>query len=603
MEAVARLSPGATIEQAQSAVDSLWTRLETETANEHDTAGAGWGSRLIPLLDDQLGYYRPALYVLFGAVGLLLLVGILNVATLLLTRALSREREVALRTAIGASPRQIVTQLVAESFVLSVAGVLVGLIAAALSIQFLVHAAPVEIPRLAEARLSLRSLGVGFAIAGVTTLVFGLVPALFLLRAQVATDLKSGERGSSRGARRVYSALVTAEVALACALLASSALLVRTVHRMMSVPTGVSADRVVVTVVQLGSQSYEEWKTVADTHSLLIERVREQPGVEAVGGTNFLPFGIGWRVRFALSSREPAGRLDDLPQAQMHGASDGYFETMGATLALGRTFTPFDRADTRGVVIVNESFARLYFPNGEAVGSLLSLYSEQIGPLGRNLLPGESPYEMEVVGVVRDIRNAPLGQPIEPAFYVPTRQFPFREQFLTVRAADTGAALAAVRTALRDVAPDVPMAAVSTWPERLAERTAEPRLLMTVLLFFGMLAVLLASLGVYGLFSWSVATRRRELAIRLTMGARPVAVGGLVARQSGALVVTGLLLGFVILRLAESALAHVLFEVSPSDAGSIAAASGLLLIAAVGAGIPPAIRAMRVDPVEGLRTE
>jgi predicted permease len=603
MEAVARLSPETSIEEAQSAIEALWTRLETETAGMRNSTGVGWGSRLVPLLDEQLGYYRPALFVLFGAVGLLLVIGVLNVATLLLTRALSREREVALRIAMGASPRQLGAQLVAESLVLSLAGAVTGLAATAVALPILIRIAPVEIPRLSEAGIGWTSLAVGFGIAGVTTLAFSLAPALLFLRRQVTTDLKSGERGSSRGARRSYSVLVAAEVALACALLTSSALLVRTVERMVTTPIGVDADSVLTTVVQLASNAYSEWTVVGDTHARIVERIREQPGVEAAGATNFLPFGAGWRVPFRLPGMEPPARLDDLPQVQMHSVSEGYFESMGATLTAGRTFTAFDRPDSRGVVIVNDSFAKQYLGDRPAVDSTFTLYAQGIGPLGRNLLEGGHPYEMEIVGVVRDIRNAPLGQPVEPAFYVSTRQFPFREQYLTVRAADAGVALAAVREALREVAPDVPIAAARTWGERAAETTAEPRLLMTVLLFFGGLAALLASLGVYGLFSWTVALRRRELAIRLTLGAEPKRIGGLVLRQSGALIAAGIGLWLVIVRLAEEALTHVLFEVSPSDAGSTAAASVLLVIAAVGACVPAAIRAMRVDPVAGLRAE
>jgi predicted permease len=603
MEAVARLSPGTTFAQAQSAIDTLWTRLETESADTNNSTGAGWGSRLIPLLDEQLGYYRPALLVLFGAVGLLLVIGVLNVGTLLLTRALSREREIAIRIAMGASPRQLVAQLMAESFALSLAGAVAGVAAAAAALPVLVRLTPVEIPRLNDVHISWESLGVGLGIACVTTVFFGLVPVLLLLRGHMTTNLKSGERGSSRGARRIYSVLVTAEVALACALLASSALLVRTVRQMVETPTGVNADHVLTTTVHLASNTYESWNVVAETHARIIERIRLQPGVEEVGASNFLPFEVGWRAPFWVQGEEPVADINDLPQVQMHSASEGYFESMGATLARGRTFTSFDGPDAPGALIVNESFVRQYLPDHAAVGTTITFYASGIGPLGRNLLGEHGPYQMEVVGVIRDIRNAPLGQPTEAAFYVPTRQFPFREQFLTVRAADTAIALGAVRSALRDVAPDVPMAAARTWNDRLAERTAEPRLLMTVLLFFGALAALLAALGVYGLFSWSVALRTRELAIRLTLGAQPARVGGLVIRQSAGLVVAGVVFGLVIIRLAESALTRVLFEVSPSDAGSMAAAGVLLLIAARVACAPPAMRAMRVDPVEGLRSE
>ena len=540
---------------------------------------------------------------MFGAVGLLLVIGVLNVGTLLLTRALSREREIAVRIAMGAAPRQLVTQLMAESFVLSLAGAVAGLAAAAAALPVLVRLTPVEIPRLSEVQIGWESIGVGLAVACVTTVFFGLVPAVILQRGRLTTDLKSGERGSSRGARRIYSLLVAGEVALACALLTSSALLVRTVRQMVETPTGVNADHVLTTTVQLASDAYNDWNVVADTHSRIIERIREQPGVQTVGASNFLPFEVGWRIPFAVQGEDAVADVDDLPQAQMHSASEGYFESMGATLARGRTFTSFDRADAPGVLIVNESFARQYLPDRETVGTTIMVYAGGVGPLGRNLLEGHGPYPTEVVGVIRDVRNAPLGQPTEAAFYIPTRQFPFRELFLTIRGVDTAAALTAVGAALRDVAPDVPMAAARTWSDRLAERTAEPRLLMTVLLFFGALAALLAALGVYGLFSWSVALRTRELAIRLTLGAPPARVGALVIRQGAALVGAGVVLGLVIVRLAESALTRVLFEVSPSDAGSTVAATGLLIVAALVACAPPAIRAMRVDPVEGLRAE
>ena len=209
----------------------------------------------------------------------------------------------------------------------------------------------------------------------------------------------------------------------------------------------------------------------------------------------------------------------------------------------------------------------------------------------------------EIVGVVRDVRNVPLGQATEPAIYFTTRQFPFSEVFIAVKATDRGAAQTAIRTALHKVVPNVPMGVTQTWGERFAEKTAEARLLMTILVFFGGLAGLLAALGVYGLFSWSVALRTRELAIRLTLGAKPSAVGALVMRQSALLIVAGLAVGFTIIRLAESILARVLFGVSTSDLTAIATAGTVLLLAALVACIPPALRAMRVDPVEGLRAE
>jgi predicted permease len=615
MEAVARLSPGTTFDQAQSAVDALGNRL----AQENPRTNKGYNARLIPLLDEELGYYRPALMVLFGAVALLLIIGVLNVATLLLTRALSREKEIAVRVALGAAPRQLVTQLMAESFVLSLAGAIVGIAATLAALPLIISFTPVQIPRLEEAGVDLRALGLCLGVVGVTTIIFGLVPALLLLRTQFTTDLKAGERGSSKGARRVYSVLVAAEVAMACALLVSSALLVRTVGRMMDTPTGVSADDVTISAVQLspsavgapvrGGTIQTVWVPTANVHSRILEEIRQQPGVIAAGASNFLPFSVGWRNPFGIDGQARSGRVEDQPQAQLHSVSEGYFEAMGATLVRGRAFTAFDNKDSAGAVIVNESFVRRYLSDGDPVGKGIRTWATGIGPLGTHLKsppdyrPPPEGISSEIIGVIKDVNDVPLGQEVEPAIYFTTRQFPFSEVFIAVKASDPSIAQTAIRNALRKVVPNVPMSTTQTWGEKFAAKTAEARLLMTILLFFGGLAALLAALGVYGLFSWSVALRTRELAIRLTLGAKPSSVGALVIGQSAVLVVAGLAVGLVIVKLAESALTRVVYGVTTTDAMALATASALLLIAAIIACVPPAIRAMRVDPVEGLRAE
>ncbi|MEY4094385.1 MAG: hypothetical protein RLZZ53_1584 [Acidobacteriota bacterium] len=556
--------------------------------------------------------------VLFGAVALLLVIGVLNVATLLLTRALSREKEIAVRVALGAAPRQLVMQLLAESLVLSVAGAGVGIAATLAALPLIIGFTPVEIPRLAEASVDLRALGLCLAVVATTTVIFGLVPALLLLRSHVTTDLKTGERGSSRGARRIYSVLVAAEVAMACALLVSSALLVRTVGSMMNTPTGVNAENVTIAPVQLSARDVGApprggtvetvWIPAADIHARILDEIRQQPGVIAAGHANFLPFSVGWRNPFLPDGQPRPARQEELPQAQMHSVSDGYFEAMGATLAQGRAFSAFDRLDSAGVVIVNESFARRHFADGSAVGKVIRTWTTAVGPLGTYIkAPGaRAPHEgmpSEIIGVVKDINNVPLGQAVEPAIYFTTRQFPFSEVFIAVQASDAGVAQTAIQNALKKVVPNVPMSTTQTWGEKFAAMTAEARLLMTILLFFGGLAALLAALGVYGLFSWSVALRTRELAIRLTLGAKPSTVGALVLGQSAVLVVAGLAVGLVFVRLAESALTRVVFGVTTTDALALVTASSLLLIAAVVACVPAALRAMRVNPVDGLRAE
>ncbi len=613
MEGVARLADGVSIGQAQAAVDALWPRLEEQFGATRNSPGHGWGSRLTPLLNDELGYYRPALFVLFGAVGLLLAIGALNVASLLLTRVLSRERELAIRVALGATPRQLVTQLLAESLVLSVGGAAIGVAAAAAALPLVVAYVPVEIPRLAGVAIGWRTLALGLGVAMVTTFAFGLGPALVVLRGRVQADLKSAERGTTRGARRIYTVLVGAEVALACALVASSALLVRTVRQMTETPIGVDADATVIAPVQLAVTSasdamgLERWRELERQHAQILDAIRARPGVEAAGAANFLPLEIGWRSGVGLDGEAVSAVVGESPQVQLHSASAGYFDAMGARMTAGRSFTEFDTAESAAVAVVNQTFVRRYWPTGAApVGRSIRLAAQAIGPLGRNIMPGNAEpggLAFEVVGVVNDIQNVPLGQDTEPAVYLSTRQFPFAETFVAVRAADAATASAAIRDALHEVAPQQPMGAARTWGERFADRTAEQRLLMSVLVFFGALAALLAAIGVYGLFSWSVALRRRELAIRLALGASPAGVGGLVVAQSVALVAAGLVAGLLIVRLSEGMLATVVYGVTPSDPRSLVSAGLLLLAAALAACVPPALRAMRVDPVEGLRTE
>jgi len=607
MEAVARMAPGVDLAEAQVAADALTARFQTEFVETN----RGWGTRLVPQLDETLGYYRPALSVLLGAVAVLLTIACLNVASLLLTRALSREREVAVRVALGATPRQLVLQLMAEGLVLAAGGAVVGLALTAAALPLLRAYTPVSLPRLGEAAVDVRTLGVALAVIVAATAFFALVPALASLQRQLTSELKTGERGSSRGARRVYSVLVGAELALACGLLVGSALLVRTVQRMTETPTGVDAGDVATTTIQVRPAAgpretfVARWAAMAGQQAALLDAVRREPGVQAAGAANFLPFEVGWRNPFLIVGEPPPPRLEEAPQAQFHSASDGYFPAMGARLVRGRDFAAFDGPAAPGVVIVNETFARRYLASREPVGTSLTVLSSAVGPLGVNLkwVAGQHGVPFEIVGVVADIRNVALGQEVEPAIYFTTRQFPFSEVVIAVRAADAGAGAAAVRNALRTVAPAIPMSEPKTWGSRLAERTAEARVLRSVLLLFGGLAALLAAVGVYGLFSWAVQMRTRELAIRLALGATATTVGGLVVRHGAGLVVAGLAGGLAAIQLLDGLLLRVLYGVSARDALATGVACAVLVVAALVATLPPALRAMRVNPVEGLRVE
>jgi putative ABC transport system permease protein len=481
----------------------------------------------------------------------------------------------------------------------------------------LIAMTPVNIPRLDEASIDLRALGLAVGIVAMTTVVFCLVPAVVLLRRKMIVELRSGERGSSRGARRIYSGLVAGQVALACTLLVSSALLVRTVTRMMNTPTGVDADDVVTASVQLAAPDGAfhspdaQWRTFADQHAAILDHIRRESGVEAAGATSILPLEIASRFPYEIDGDAPR-RTDDRLLAQFDTVSDGYFESMKAPLVMGRAFSAFDTYTSVPVVIVNETFVNRHRDSGRPViGRRVTLNAATVGPRARNLMvpfqpkvnPNPSPVAFEIVGVVTDVRNVPLAQAVEPTVYFSARQFPYREMFLTVRATDIGTGVQAIRRALSAVSPHTPIGKVQTWGDRMAAFTAEQRLLMTLLVVFGAAAGVLAALGVYGLFSWSVALRTRELAIRLTLGARPVSVGIRVIRQSVVLIAAGLIVGLAIIWLAEAALRRVLFEMSPRDPASLAAACVLLVAVALVACVPPALRALRVDPVDGLRAE
>ena len=338
----------------------------------------------------------------------------------------------------------------------------------------------------------------------------------------------------------LHQGLVVAEVALACALIVASVLLVRTVGAMTRVPLGVAPTNVVLAGVQL-TAGFDGW-LVADRRRPARERPRSHPPAarRPVGRQHQLP-ADGAR----LAEPVPASRSDVRParkigrRSQYHSVSEGYFETMGAKLVEGRAFTAHDTPDGEAVVIVNQTLARRFYPGRSAVGREIVSTPAQIGPLGRNLtwaiLPDGKrtpPARTRIVGVVADIQDVPLGMPVEPAVYAPTRQFPFGSVTIAIAARDRATAVQAVRSALKAVSPQTPLGLVESWDDHLGGRTAEPRLLMTTLTAFGALAGFLAALGVYGLFSWSVALRRRELAIRLTLGARPAGVGASVLRHS-----------------------------------------------------------------------
>jgi putative ABC transport system permease protein len=593
MEGIARLQPNVTPEQAARELAALSGRLGAANA----ATNRGWIARPVPLLDDMLGYYRPALFVLLGAVVLLLLTACLNVASLLLARATGRAREIAVRAALGASRGRLLRQMLVESLLLALAGTALGAFGAMTLLKVGIAAMPVEVPRLAQASIDVRLLGVALLIVGATAILFGLLPALVLSRTQASEALKDGTRTSTgvRG-RRWNRLLVVTEVALACAVLMASALLVRSMARMLQASTGVDGRSVVMASAQLPFIEYPDWPKVDQGFATLLDGIRRQPGVEAAGATSAMPLDPGWRMPFRVDGR--AAQAADYNVAQHICVSSGYFETVRATLIAGRPFTGEDRLDTEPVVVVNQSFARRAFPGQDAVGQRLISTARYIGPLGFNL-KGAGPFR--IVGVIADIHQAPLGQADEAVIYHTIRQFPYRPMTLVARGTDVAAVTTAMRTALRALDPTLPLSNVRTMDDRFRMQTAAPRLLMYVLMAFAGLTGTLAAVGVYGLLACVVNDRRRELAIRLALGAQPGALARLVTMQGLGLALIGIVIGLFVAQLSRGLLQAVLFQTQVTDVAAAATTGGLLLVAAGLACLAPARRAARVAPVEGLR--
>jgi putative ABC transport system permease protein len=600
MEAVARLKPGVDPARAAAELAQVSTRL----GGEFPQTNAGWLARPVALLDDMLGYYRPALFVLLGAVALVLVTACLNVAGLLLARATARAREMAVRAALGASRWRLVRQMLIESLLLAAAGTIAGAAGALVLLKVAVATLPTSIPRLADTAVDVRLLAFALSIVAATALLFGLVPALITASARASEALQEGTRTSTgvRG-RQISRALVVAEVALACAVLVASALLVRSVNRMMQAPTGIDGDGVVTATLQLEPAKYPQWINAEQFYSTLLDGVRRQPGIEAAGVTNATVLEPGWRVPYGIDGR-PMPRPEEAPIAQIVTASTGYFETFRARLVAGRFFTDADTAATEPVVVINETLARQAFAGEAAIDRRLLSTAQQIGPLGRNLMFTSRETRLlpfRVVGVVADLHQAPIGQAAEPVMYHAHKQFPFRAVTIAARGRDHGSVVSGLRQALRQLDASVPLSGVRTMEERLVIATAAPRLLTAVLTTFAILTGLLAAIGVYGLLAWSVNERRRELAIRLALGARPASLARLVTGQGLALAAAGVVIGLAGAQFARGLLQAVLFETPTTDIAAIAATALLLLGAAGLACLAPARRAARVAPIEGLR--
>jgi putative ABC transport system permease protein len=596
MEAVGRLRPGVTLQQAQADLTALTARL----GKENPPSNKDWGARLVPLQTEIVGAYGPVLSVLMGAVVLLLLLACANVANLLLARASARERELAIRSALGAARGRLLRQVFTETLVLGACGAVLGSAFAWVTVRLLVTAKPVEIPRLAEVALGGRVIAFGLFVAVLAVLLFGAIPALQLSRADVQRALKEGGRGASAGpaARRTRGSLVVAEVTLATVLLVGAGLLVRSVVRLLHEDAGFVPGRVLTANVVLPPSLYQDWSRVSRFYSDLLEKLKAHPGITEAGATSFLPLDPAWVVGYKVPDRPPEAVGEDL-RAQYVTISAGYLETLRIPLLAGRTFDRRDTADSPAVVVINREMARRTWPHGEAVGKVISSGTPGFGPLAHAIKESR---DYEVIGVVGDAKNNGLEKEVDPTLYFVQTQFPYRNMNLVVSGNRAPELLAAaLRDELKSLDPGLPLAKLQTLDQVLAGATARSRFVMALLGGFALLALLLAAVGIYGVLSYDVSQRRREIGMRLTLGASPGELQRLVIGKGLLLAIVGLLLGTLSASALGRLMASLLFGVSPSDRLTFASAVAVILAVSLAACSLPARRASEVEPIDVLR--
>jgi putative ABC transport system permease protein len=592
---IARLKQGVPFEQADAEVGTIATRL----AEAYPEFNTNRGAYLEPLHELTVGDVRSTLWAVFGMVGLVLLIACANVANILLTRSTERRQEVAVRSALGAERRHIVRQLGTESLLLAVIGGVFGIGLAAAGLELLQAFAPAGIPRLETVGLNGRVLAFAALLTMVTGVVFGLLPSLQAARVNLQSRLKEGGRYAA-GRRRTHlsQGVIVFEVALAVVAVVSAGLLVNSFLRLQRVDAGFTAENVLVVPIALPAGEYwnqgdPDGERVVAFFDEAEQSIEALPGVTSVASAYMHPLSGGWESSFVIRGvfEPPQG---ERPEARLRPVTPGYFRTIGTRLLKGRDISATDRADAPGVVVVNESFERTFFPNGDALG-----HTVVRGAWWRDL-----PGEFEIVGVVSDVKMDGYTESVPTALYFSHPQFPFADMNLVIgTSVDPATLLTAIQERIWAIDSNLPIEGVETLTQIRSAEVA-PEQFRTILVgLFAAVALLLSAIGIYGVLSYSVAQRTREVGLRMSLGARAPDVLRLVIRQGMGLALAGLLAGGFLSFLATGLLQNLLFEVSPTDPVTFAVVAALLAAVALLACIIPAIRATRVDPLVALRAE
>jgi putative ABC transport system permease protein len=587
-----RLKPGASIPGAQAELDNITARLE----QQFPETNKGWGATIFPIVADTVRTYDTALWIMMGAVGFVLLIACANVANLMLARASGRQKEIALRTALGASRWRIVRQLLTESLIVALIGGALGVLIGFWGIDALRAANPAEASRFApgwyqlgiNAPVLLFTLG----LSVVSGIVFGLVPALQASRTNLNDSLKEGGRQTSASSHRLRSSLVVFEFALSLVLLVGAGLLTRSFLALVKTDPGFNPDHVLTMNLMLPAAKYKDQPARAAFYNDLVQRVKTQPGVESAAVVNYLPLGGANSSDSYLVEGEPEPAPGDEHGGRYRVATPDYFRTMGISIVRGRGFTDQDRAGAPPVVIVNEAFVRKHWPGADPIGKRIRFY----GPLER------APW-MQVVGVIADVKHE-LNLAVTPEYYLPHAQNPWNAMVLVAKTSvEPGSLAGALRQQVWAIDKDQPVFDVKTMQEVRSTSVAVYSFSSVMLGIFAFVALLLASIGIYGVMAFAVTQRTQEIGIRIALGARSVDVLKLVVKHGMKLALLGMVIGLAGSWAVTRFIEKLLVGVEATDLLTFSVVSVCLLVAAFVACYLPARRATKVDPLVALRYE
>jgi putative ABC transport system permease protein len=588
---IARLRDGVTLEQASSEMRNLMLERQQE-APRLNTA---WSAVLVPVHAQMVEPVRPALLILIGAVLLVLLIACVNVANLLLARSTVRQREMGIRAALGARRRRLLAQLLSESLLLGAAGGVAGAVLAyALHRGLLALVADrIPVPRLDQVSLDLPMLAITMAIALVTGVLFGFVPATVTTGSIDETLRDGGRHGGGPRSRRILGGLVVAEVALSLVLLAGAGLLVRSFIRLQSIDPGFRPEGVLTARVQTPGVRYPTPAARAAFYNDVLARIRTLPGVEQAAGVTFLPMGRGGGMRTGYwRSDRPQPAPGEGSTTDVRPITPGFFKAMGIPVVAGRDFTAADQTESPRVTIISEAAARREFPGEDPIGRRIDVFIGDPGP----------PYE--IVGVVKDIRIASLDVDVYPMVYIPHTQLSVGSMTLVVRTNSDPRSLATgVAAAVHEFDPELPVADLQPMADVVAFTIARPRVIMTLLVAFAVMAMLLAGVGVYGVMAYSVGQRTQEIGVRLAMGATSGMVFRMVLGQAVTLAAIGVGIGLIAAAGATRVLQTLLYDTEPRDPSTFAIAAAVLMMVSMLASYVPARRGTRIALAEALHPE